>query len=336
MNSNLAASFSAVLNPIKENFGSLIAKIPLLGQVALVVFVLFLAVKFLEKRFPQGFSLKINLKALRWGLTCLLAFLLLINFAQIIVLNSRFQKEIARQKEAERPANLTLIEILPADCSSCQGALPLVEALKKQSVKIEKEDKLSPTDSAAQQLIKQYRIEKIPGLIVEGELEKENIAKFFSGRGQVENGVFVAQNLTPPYFDLKQNKVVGEITSLTYLKDSTCSECYDVSKNEQILANAYTVKPAKTQTFDITSSQGRALLARYKITLVPTFILEGDFSPYLSLQQVWPQVGTKEINGAYVFRQGVKLMGPYKDLSTGQVIKPTPQVTPTPTIQPLP
>lgn len=331
MTNNFIASFSAALTSLKTGADTQFAKIPLLGQVTLVVFVLFLAVKLLEKRFSRGFSLKINLRALWWGLTYLLAFLLLINFAQIIVLNGRFQKEIARQREAARPANLTLTEILPANCSSCQGALPLLEALKKQGVKIEKEDKLSPSDSIAQQLIKQYRIEKIPSLIVKGELEKENIAKFFNGRGQVENGVFIAQSLTPPYFDLKQNKVVGEITSITFLKDPTCSECYDVSKNEQILANAYMVKPVKSQTLDISSPQGRTLLARYRITLIPAFILDGDLSPYSGLQQVWPQVGTKEYDGAYVFRQGVKLMGAYKDLSTGQLIKPTPKATPTPT-----
>src|SRR3972149_10206893 len=155
MADNLVVTFGAGLNPLKEGLGGLVGKIPSFGRVVLVIFLLFLVVKFLENRLPKG-SFKVRLKILNWGLISLLFFLLLFNFAQIIILNSRFQKEASRQKEEARPANLQILQILPPDCPFCQGALPFLEALKRQNVKIETEEKLSPEDEAAQKLISQY------------------------------------------------------------------------------------------------------------------------------------------------------------------------------------
>lgn len=312
-------------------------KIPLFWEIVIFIFLAFFLVKFFEKKWSKGLNFKINLGALNQSLFFFLAFLLILNFSQIIILNLNFQKKQEEAKEAARPANLRVTQILSPQCPHCLSSQTFLEALKRQNVQIEKEEKLEDFGPHAQNLISQYQIEKLPALIIWGEIEKGDLPKFFSGLGKIQNEAFISQSLPPPYFDLKQGKILGEVKLLTLLADSTCSECYPVSRQEQILSS-FGIKPEKRQTFDLASASGRLLLSRYRITLVPTFILEGDLSSYARFNQIWPRVGTKEASTSsgweiYVFRQGVKTMGIYKDLTTGQVVKPTPP-PPTPTLKP--
>ena len=83
---------------------------------------------------------------------------------------------------------------------------------------------------------------------------------------------------------------------------------------------------ADQKLLDVQTSEGRHLLNKYNIELLPTIILSKDASDYLSLKSVWPNVGTIEEDGSYVFRQGVKSMGVYKDMTSNQVVDPKSQV----------
>ena len=78
----------------------------------------------------------------------------------------------------------------------------------------------------------------------------------------------------------------------------------------------YGVYVKDKETLDIT--QGKSLIDKYKIEKVPTIILTGDVETYISLTQVWKQVGSVETDGTYVFRS-VEQMGKYRDLTTGKV-----------------
>lgn len=120
---------------------------------------------------------------------------------------------------------------------------------------------------------------------------------------------------------------------LILLTDKSCTECYPVSIHEKILSGFNFVPQDKDKkTVDYQSTEGKKLIAKYQIKLIPTIILGGDISAYPKLQQVWQQVGTVEKDGAYVFRDGVQQMnfyGAYRDLTTGQIIpKKQPPQTP--------
>src|SRR5665811_2194818 len=98
--------------------------------------------------------------------------------------------------------------------------------------------------------------------------------------------------------------------------------CYDVA-NHEIILRQFGVPTQDQQVINSQLSDGKELIAKYKIKLVPTIILTGDVGAYPSLINVWSQVGTIEEDGAYIFREGVKQMGIYKDLTTNEIIKPT-------------
>ena len=76
----------------------------------------------------------------------------------------------------------------------------------------------------------------------------------------------------------------------------------------------------KENTYDISSKEGKELIARYKITKIPIIILSPDASAYPSFISAWDGVGTKETNGWFIMRNP-ELLGTYKDLSTNQILE---------------
>ncbi len=101
---------------------------------------------------------------------------------------------------------------------------------------------------------------------------------------------------------------------ITYLLDSNCLDCYDVKVNEQILMQ-YGLN-LTSRSFDINSGEGRALINKYNITKVPTFILSGgDLMNNSKLISVWPSVGSFESDGSLVFRSPELMSVKFKVLS---------------------
>ncbi|PIO00400.1 hypothetical protein COT72_01700 [archaeon CG10_big_fil_rev_8_21_14_0_10_43_11] len=92
--------------------------------------------------------------------------------------------------------------------------------------------------------------------------------------------------------------------TLTYIVDSSCSSCFDVSVNKQILEQ-YTSQSGMSiveQSIDALSEEARAYIEKYGITKIPTFILDKNASSIASLMQVWPSVGDVASDGTLVFR----------------------------------
>lgn len=106
------------------------------------------------------------------------------------------------------------------------------------------------------------------------------------------------------YYSLTGSNSTG-VTSgitMTYLTDASCPSCYNVTINEQILTQQYGLA-LTTKTIDINSNEGKALISKYDIEKVPTFILTGsELTSETDLINVWSSVGTVESDGAMVFR----------------------------------
>jgi hypothetical protein len=120
--------------------------------------------------------------------------------------------------------------------------------------------------------------------------------------------------------DITAAKIAAESRgkfSLVYLTDENCAECYDITQHRPII-EGYAAKPLEERFVDLADPEGQKLVADYSIKKVPTIILSGDLSVYPAFQEIWPQVGTIEEDGAYVFRE-TEVMGPYFDLETGKV-----------------
>ncbi|MEW6062828.1 MAG: hypothetical protein AB1571_00445 [Nanoarchaeota archaeon] len=213
--------------------------------------------------------------------------------------------------------SLTYINV---SCKKCASVYSLVNDLKQYGIKFARESVLDYKSTEGQELIDKYGLTKVPTIILDSEAGVYDIIKTsWKSIGRTSNGVYVL-NAFPPYFDLAEDTVKG-LVDVTYVEDKECNSCYNVSLHKQVL-NGFGVVVNDEREVDINEEAGRDLLLKYDITLVPTIILSKDADEYARLKSVWPQVGTIEDDGAYVFRK-VDIMGTYKDLGEDKVINIT-------------
>lgn len=235
--------------------------------------------------------------------------------------NIFLNKKIAEIKEAERPADIEIVILKDSSCSECFDAQSLVETIKRENVNVKSEKVLEIESEEGKELISKFNITQAPAIIVSGEIEKDPALKaLWSKIGQIKDGSFISGQIGAPYLSIETGQVIG-LVELTMLTDQTCSDCYDVTKHEVILRR-FGISTQNQQVLDIGLDKAKELIRKYDIDLVPTIILTGDISAYPAVVSIWPQVGTVEDDGTYVFRQGVKQMGVYKDLNTNKVVRP--------------
>ncbi|MDO8661369.1 MAG: hypothetical protein Q7K43_05760, partial [Candidatus Woesearchaeota archaeon] len=223
---------------------------------------------------------------------------------------------------------LTLIS--DKDCPQCTDLNTFSAQFKQLGIAITKEDKFDVTDSKGNNLVQKYNIEKVPTLIFSSDAAAyDEFAQGFPQVGTIEkDGTFVMRTIPPPYMNVPQNKIYG-LVDLTYLTDNSCTECYNVTLHNQILANpqGFNLKLQSEKYVDISSAEGKEIVKKYNITSVPTVLMSKDAGEYQLLVQTWPRVGSVESDGSFVFRDLTVMRGKYKDLVTNK-LKPdaaTPQ-----------
>lgn len=229
---------------------------------------------------------------------------------------------------------ITATLITDPSCSQCTDPKTVVENFKKTGVKVKDLKELSWNSLDGQNIISQYKITKVPTFIFSSEFDLyDTIKTNWPNFGTIENDkTYVARNLPLPYRDLSKGQIVG-LVDLVYLTDSSCTECYkaqDVQK--PILTKGYGVALRSERTVDISSAEGKSLLAQYGVTKVPTILISPEADQYANLKNVWKNVGTVGTNGWYVFT-GFNQLGnvTYKDLTNNQIIKPAIQPSPSST-----
>ncbi|MBI5729383.1 MAG: hypothetical protein HY983_04075 [Candidatus Magasanikbacteria bacterium] len=233
--------------------------------------------------------------------------------------NSIAKARIAENKETARPANIEAIAIKDKNCPECFDAMPLLANLENANVKLTSQRILDRTDDEAKTLIAKYAIAKLPTIILRGEVQKNADLKAALARaGDINGDTFVLRQVGGPYIAAATGKITGK-TELMLIGDSSCNKCYDVKQHQAILSQ-FGLSPQIT-TVDVNSPSARALISRYQISLIPTFVLTGEVKEYPAFLKIWPQVGTVK-SGAYIFTQGVPAMGVYRDLKTGKTIDP--------------
>ena len=234
--------------------------------------------------------------------------------------NILLNKKISTAQEAARPAELEITIITDTNCQDCSNFDQLLSGIEKQNAKIVKKEELVLGDEKAKELIAEFKITKAPSLLISGELDKNSSLKtLLSKIGKIENGTFVLSQPAAPYTLIDSGEIKGRV-EVVMLADKSCDECYQVTKHEKILNN-FGINTKNKKMVDAQDPQGQTLIKKYNIKLLPTIILSGDIATYPALEKVWPKVGTVESDGTYVFRQGVKQMGVYKDLVTNKIIK---------------
>lgn len=232
------------------------------------------------------------------------------NIAQGASFGSIYGEELAKAKEAARPAVIELITIEDTKCSDCFDINPVIDSLKRANVNITKEETLDLKSTGAKELIDKYSIEKVPVLIVTGELDKVNIRDL-----DKKDDALLFTQVTPPYTNTKTNEILGWV-SATVLEDPSCDECTDFSQIINALKQSGIVIVSE-KVIEEDLEEGKILINKYKLKVLPTLILSQDLEVYNSeIINGWDFIGSIESDGSYVTRT---ISPPYVNLSTNEI-----------------
>ncbi len=214
-------------------------------------------------------------------------------------------------------AGLSIIELVDGSCKDCSNLSYLISEISAL-VNISNHTVVDITSDTGRQLVDKYNITHVPTLIIpHSTVSISGGLNPLLNFGSVEaDDSFILRLLNPVYKDLKNNITKLGLVKILFLTDSSCSECYNASVHELILANRFGVNITDKLFVDISSDAGKILVTGYNITKVPTVILSPDVKDYNLLNLVWDSVGSVEKDGYYIFRNIDSLNGAvYRNLT---------------------
>lgn len=223
-------------------------------------------------------------------------------------------KKSAEAKEALRPANLEITIISTPNCLNCFNIDEAVADIEKQNIQVKERKNLVHNSEEAQDLIQKFAIKKVPTYIATGEITKKNIESFIKNNGEIQDSTFIFTKTTPVYIETANGQEMGGV-KVSYLLDATCTQCIDLKRTIEAFKRAG-VAVIEEKEFQWNSQGGKELIKKYKIELIPTFLLSSDIALYDSIIENWPNMGTVASDGTYI---ATKIPMPYRDVNKGIV-----------------
>jgi len=231
--------------------------------------------------------------------------------------NSQFLPQENNTANASLPS-IELIEIADTKCADCFNVKELTDVIKTLELTIKSEKSIAFDSTEGKALVAKYKIEKVPTLIITGEIEKSQ--KLMEGLSQVGrfsdgNRTFVLEKMIPVYYDLNEQKYKGRVSTIL-VEEKTCEKCQDYNKVIDSLKTSG-VKFSTNEVINASSKEGIALIAKYKIEKIPTLIFSQDAEEYDFLMTALKEVATKEADQNYVLRQ---ITPPYINVSNSKLV----------------
>jgi hypothetical protein len=166
---------------------------------------------------------KYNISILLVGLVIVIS---LVNILNLTNIGSSVEEQIKLYQEEARPARIEVVKIVDSSCEACYDIETALSVIKQSPVNVTRETVVEISDAG--QLIGAYEIERVPTLVITGEINKSNVGAIWSQWGELRNGAFVFTKQLPPYVDTAENKTVG-LVSLVRITDPSCSDCFNLS-----------------------------------------------------------------------------------------------------------
>ncbi len=242
----------------------------------------------------------------------------IVNFSLISARSYKVNEAILLAEKENQPAKIELIKITASSCPDCFNVDSVIESLRKSNVNVTSERSVDFSSQEANQLIEQYKIEKLPTVIVLGEVNESTIVSQWNQDWQVEikdgrEVSVVYSAVTTPYVDINGN--IKGLVSLTHIIDQACSDCADLS---QVISffEKQNVKFSTKRTIDYTSSDARDLIANLGVQKIPAMIISKDILDYKDISEVWDQLNATEKNGFYALHT---IAPPYRDLAKNKI-----------------
>ncbi len=208
-------------------------------------------------------------------------------------------------EELKKPVNLKMI-IIDANCDVCFDIKEVVDNIRSnERINVTEVEVYSLTDSDVRALVLSYSIDRLPTVILEGEIDKVQLAGF-----ENKGSAFVFTAINPPYYDTKSKKVVGLVKAI-YINASYCDLCRENYQTIEFLEQNGVVFESKL-FLDINSSQAQQIINTYNLKSIPVLLLSQDIEAY-NIQL--SDLGLNKVNDFYI----VYSAPPYVDSESGEI-----------------
>ncbi|MBI2668678.1 hypothetical protein HYX14_02440 [Candidatus Woesearchaeota archaeon] len=217
--------------------------------------------------------------------------------------------------EKAQPAVLPKVELALITADSCQDCFDITKVaslIEGANLQVTDKVTLDYSSKTAKALLEKYNIDRVPAIIVKGDVEKARI-KLTDLPSVEKNGALILTAPEPPFVDVASGQVKGYVALIQLFKEG-CDKCYDLNPLVQKLRQNLKVK--EYNTLPISSAEGKKLAEKYNITAVPTLIFSPDAGLYLTVSSAWKNIGTIEKDGYYVMRN---LNPPYYNIEKNAV-----------------
>ena len=240
-------------------------------------------------------------------LLVILLIIVVVNVFYAFSTNSVLKEKVSEIKEFKRAAEIELVVI---NCDGCSDVAAIIENIKSKNVNVNKEEILNKNNDRAKSLIGAYSINKLPSVLVFGEVNKININNF-----ALKDDALVLSKVNAPYFELNDNEIKGEV-SLISIKDSSCEKCADLnSLGFGFIEAGVSIKDWKTFEYD--SLEAKEFIDKFKLDKVPSVLISEDVDYYEEVKQGLTQLGAVNKQGYYILHS---LIPPYRDLSKNEIV----------------
>ena len=254
------------------------------------------------------------------ALIAVLAVLYFFNAFTSMKLSTAIDEKISQVKEESSPVELKLVSITDSGCSECTDLAPLITQLKSfDFVNVAEEIELDFSSQEAKKLIEENEINRVPALLVFGELENDKVKDLWNelwdlkqGEGKIKTAYFNA--LPPPYVDVSSREVIG-LVSLTELIDSSCEECFNADNVKSFFERSG-VKFSEAKKIEFASSEAKKLIEDYSIKSLPAIIVSKNVLIYPGVSEVLSQIPAIELNDFILFES---VFPPFKELASGEI-----------------
>jgi len=212
------------------------------------------------------------------------------------------------------------VVIHASNCDSCIDADEYLTSLEDISVGFVFVNKtvLYENDSLAQTYIEAYNITKLPVLILDDGFLAYPIASNILALGNIEqDGWFVLRDIRPPYEEIPSRQIRGLVDAI-YLSNGSCADCFNPSDLGHYLAESAAVVLNNETSYDVSSTEGQALVEKYNLSHVPAVLFSPEMSIYQSFAFAWTNTNnTIESDGWFVFRNYDLINQTYQNITSG-------------------
>jgi len=254
-----------------------------------------------------------NFEQFRIPLIIILGIVLIVNISLMSDLNSRINKKMEELELASIPAMVELLVLKDSGCDICFDIDAVVSKVKRYKVNVTEERIIEYDSEEGKALIAKHGIEKIPAIVVTGEIDKAKIGIMDKKEDSL---IFTNPNL--PYIKTETGDIAGRVT-VTHITESSCTLCNDpanlVSQFKENGVNIF-----KETRVSADSKYGGELIRKYEIKNLPTTIFSKDLNEYTDITENWGSVGSVEDDGNLVLRATNVIGIPYFNIEKNKTV----------------